>query len=86
MNTEDKNKDLTRNDVKSVSADVNLYKAENGDASIVIMLFAENKKEAKKIAKKYIENEYDDDDFPVLDITKIEHKKGVFETFNFNEY
>ena len=84
--TNTENKDLTATFGNAMLADVSLYKAENGDASIVIMLFASSKKEAKKIAKKYIKNEYNKDDFPVIDIIKIKNKKGVFETFNLNEY
>ncbi len=76
------------NDLKiTKQINMKLYIAINGDMSSKIILFAENRKEARKICKARIKKDELEDRFPVLSLTEYPVTTGIVEiTEDVSEY
>lgn len=66
--------------------EINLYKAANGDESIVIYIFAENMEEAQDYLNQEIEDNYDEEDAEHIEIQVIPLLKGIIDSHNIIDF
>ena len=65
---------------------INLYKAVNGDESIVIYIFAESMEEAQGYLNQEIEDNYDEEYAEHIEIQVIPFLKGIIDSYNFIDF
>ena len=66
---------------------INLYKAVNGDESIVIYIFAESMEEAQGYLNQEIEDNYDDKEYAEhIEIQVIPFLKGIIDSHNIIDF